>query len=463
MSTFVTHALRVRARIAYALILALAAPAHAVEPPAPSAEATRVAPSQVASAPAVLPGPLAALVAEALANNPEVRAALREREAAGLRVAPAGALEDPMLEAGLINVPTRTLNLSREDMTMKMLGISQRLPYPGKRALRRELAEMDAQSVARAWHETANRVARETRVAYYEIALVTESARLVERNRDLLAQLLKVVEGRYTVGQGSQVDVLRAQTQLSRMSEELIRLARERPMAEAELNRALGRPASAAAPLPQPLGLQETPLAFDRLYEQALASRPQLAALRNLVARNERAIELATRDRLPDFDLRLSYGQRENMPDGTRRTDMITFVVAMNLPVRRQTRINPRIAEAQVMHEQALALYDAQRNETAMKLRQQIAVAEQSARAAQLYRTEILPQSRLTMEAALAAYQVNRLEFAPLLDNQMAIYSFELARIAAVASYNKALAEIDLLTGRELPGTPRLTEERKAQ
>ena len=46
------------------------------------------------------PPQLAALVSEALANNPEIAAARSELDAARQRVAPAGALEDPMLEVG---------------------------------------------------------------------------------------------------------------------------------------------------------------------------------------------------------------------------------------------------------------------------------------------------------------------------------------------------------------------------
>src|SRR3972149_7440472 len=82
---------------------------------------------------------LGTLVAEALQNNPELRAAAKEIEAANQRVRPAGALEDPMLEAGFINLPIESLRFNREDMTMKMLGLSQKLPYPGKRALRERL------------------------------------------------------------------------------------------------------------------------------------------------------------------------------------------------------------------------------------------------------------------------------------------------------------------------------------
>ena len=85
------------------------------------------------------------LIGEALKNSPEIAAAAHEKDAAGHRVSPAGALDDPMLEAGFLNMQTDTLRFNREDMTMKMLGIAQKLPYPGKRGLRQDVAAKNAE------------------------------------------------------------------------------------------------------------------------------------------------------------------------------------------------------------------------------------------------------------------------------------------------------------------------------
>ena len=392
--------------------------------------------------------PLQAIIREAQQNNPEIRAARSEKEAAEQRIAPAGALDDPMLEAGFISVPVDSFRFDREDMTMKMIGMSQRFPYPGKRGLRQDVAAKDAQSAGYGFQETLNRVAREAKVAYFDLALVIESARLVEKNKLILGQFLKIADGRYSVGQGSQADVLKAQTQLSKMTDELIKLGRERPMFEAELVRALGRSSDAAAPVPETLQLREAPLSFDELRERGLRERPQLLALQSVIARAEKSLELMRKESYPDFDVRFSYGQRDRMPDGTRRPDMVNLTVAINLPVWRETKVGPRIAEAQAMRDQALNMYQAQRNEVGMKLRQQVASVQQNLRSARLYRNEILPQARLTVEAALAAYRVNRVDFFTLLDNQMTVYTSEIAYVNAVANYNKALAEIDLLTGQ---------------
>lgn len=410
------------------------------------------APAGAPAAPAEESDPqLQELVVEAARNNPEIRAASNERLAAQHRVSPAGALDDPMLEAGVINAPLPSLRLNREDMTMKMLGLSQKFPFPGKRDLRQDVAAKDAESVAFAYQETVNRVVRDVKTAYFELAFIAESARLVETNKQVLEQFLKISESRYSVGQGNQADVLKAQTQLSRMVDELIKLGRERRAIEAELTRALGRGPEAGAPVPAALRLREAPLQLEALRETALRERPQLLGLRSLVERGGKALDLARKDYYPDFDVKLSYGQRDKTLDGMRRDDMLSFTVAINLPVWRETKRDPRVAEAIAMRDQAADMYQAQQNEVSSKLRQQVANAEQSLKSARLYETGILPQARLAVESSLAAYRVNRVDFLTLLDNQMTVLNFEISYASALSNYYKALAEIELLTGK--PGS----------
>jgi cobalt-zinc-cadmium efflux system outer membrane protein len=394
-------------------------------------------------------GGLTALLAEAVENNPDIQAARRELAAARSRVSPAAALDDPMLEAGVVNLPAESLSFRREDMTMKMIGITQRLPYPGKRALRRELAEKQAEAVEHNVQELMNRVRREIKVAYFDLALTDESRRLTERNRQVLEQFLSIAEARYGVGQSGQADVLRAQTQVSKMSEELIKLGRERPMLEAELNRAAGRNVAAQSVIPAPLRAHEIRLSLDELREAARAHRPQVLAQQRMVDRSAKALDLARKDYYPDFDVRFSYGQRDNFQD-MRREDMISLTVAINLPVWRESKREPRVAEAQSMREQASAMYQAKLNEMDAMLRQQVAAAEQALKAVRLYESSLLPQARLTTDASLAAYRVGRVDFFTLLDSRMTVFGAETGYAASLAAYNKALAEIEFLTGRAL-------------
>ncbi|MEO9061434.1 MAG: TolC family protein [Nitrosospira sp.] len=397
------------------------------------------------------PALLTSLVGEALENNPEIQAARHERDAASQRIAPAAALDDPVLEAGVINAPLASSTFNREDMTMKMIGLSQRLPFPGKRGLREAVAAKDAEGVGYGYQETLNRVVRDVKITYFDLGFTLQRTRLVEKNKRILEDLLHIAEKHYGVGLGSQADALKAQTQVSRMLDELLKLAREQPTVEAELVRALGRNAIVAPPVPEAPQLREEALSLESLHATALAQRPQLLALQSIVSRNEKALELARKNYYPDFDIRLAYGQRDNMLDGSRRPDMVTLTVAVNLPVWRESKIAPRVAEALAKRDQAQSLYQAQRNEVAANLRQQVAQAEQNLQSARLYQTAILPQARLTVESAISAYQVNRVDFLTLLDSQMTVFNYEISLAAAMAAYNKALAEIDLLIGKPPP------------
>ncbi len=393
---------------------------------------------------------LGSLIAEALRNNPELRAAAKEAEAANQRVRPAGALEDPMLEAGFLNLPTQPLRFNREDMTMKMLGLSQKLPYPGKRALREQVAAKDAETLGYGLRETSNRVVREVKLAYYDLALTDETVRLLKSNRQILEQFLRIAESRYAVGQAAQADVLKAQTQLGRMSEELLRMERERPVTEAELVRLLGRRADAAPIAVELPGLREAALNLEALQQTALRERPQLLGVQSALDRSTKALELARTEKQPDFDVRFSYGQREKNLLGEPRQDVFSLTVAMNLPVWRADKIEPRIAEAQALRDQALDLRQAQQNEVLAKLRQQVATAAQSRKSVRLYETAILPQARLAVEAALAAYRVSRVDVLTLLDSQMTLFGYEISRARELVNFNKALAEIDLLAGKQV-------------
>ena len=392
---------------------------------------------------------LAMLLKEAAERNPEVAAARKEAEAAASRIEPAASLDDPMLEVGLLNVPAQSLSLQQEDMTMKMIGISQRLPYPGKRGLRREAALKDADASASGAREVVNRVQRDVKAAYLDLWLVDESLRLTEANLRVLEQLLSIAESRYSVGQSSQADVFKAQTQLSRMQEERLKLGRDRPTLEAELNRAAGRGGTAAAVNPRAPQAREADLNLETLRATARAKRPQLLAQQRIVDRTATQLELAKKDYYPDFDFRFSYGQRDNY-QGMRREDLISFTVAMNLPVWGEKKRDPRVAEAQSAVGQSGSMLQARLNEIDSMLRQQVAAAGQALRSVRLYEGSLIPQARLTADASLSAYRVGRVDFLSLLDSRMTVFNAEIGRAASLVAYNKALAEVEFLTGATL-------------
>ena len=397
------------------------------------------------------PPQLAALVSEALANNPEIAAARSELDAARQRVAPAGALEDPMLEVGIINAPLPSLSLRREEMTMKMLGLGQRLPFPGKRDLRRAVATADAESIDWAVQETVNRVGRDVRLTYEELAFNAEARRIILRTRAELEQLNAIASSRYEVGQAVQNDVLDSQAEIERLNVQLLRLARDDAVLQSEMRRLLGRTESAV-----PIGitarqLEAGPELDSGLVTLAIGSRPQLQALQALVDRNDKALDLAQREYYPDFDLKLQYGQRDPSPDGMPRDDMVSLTVGINLPIWRKSRLEPQVAEARAMRNRAQSMLAEQQLETRAALEVQLALIRQWRATAELYQRTLLPQVRASVTSALAAYRVGRVDFLTLRQAQLRELEVSTDLAEAIANHNKALAEIDLLVGQGVP------------
>ena len=150
-------------------------------------------------------------------------------------------------------------------------------------------------------------------------------------------------------------------------------------------------------------------------------AQPQLLGLQSRITRSQKTVDLAAKEYYPDFDFKFAYGQRDRAQDGSYRSDMILFTVAVNLPVWRSTKLAPMVAEAEAMRGQALDLYEAQRNEILMQLHHQTASPSRACASARLYESTILPQAKLAVESALAAYRVNRLDFLNVLDSQMTV------------------------------------------
>lgn len=410
-----------------------------------------LAPGSILAQPAGDRPPVADLVAEAVAHNPEIAAARSELDAARQRVAPAGALDDPMLEAGIINTPWPSLSLSREDMTMKMLGLGQRLPYPGKRDLRRTVAAADAESIDYAVQETVNRAVRDVRVAYEELVFNAEARRILAKTEAELAQLLAIARSRYDVGQAVQNDVLDAQTELERLRIERLRLEREELALQAELRRLLGRTTVGAPIVVSGPMLVAGPPDAASLLDEALTQRPQLRALAAQVQRGETSVELAKREYYPDFDVRLQYGQRDRAPDGMPRDDMVSLTVALNLPVWRKSRLEPMVAEARAMHSGARSMLAARQLEIRADIEKQLAEVEQWRGSAELYGGSVLPQVRASVVSALSAYRVGRADFLTLRQAQLRELEVSTQLAEAVANHNKAVAELDFVIGRGAP------------
>jgi outer membrane protein TolC len=389
---------------------------------------------------------LAALVAELSANNPELAGARREVDMRVARIAPAGAPPDPTLSIGYMSGFARPpfFPSSSTPDAFRRLGASQEIPFPGKLSLRSRVARADADASRWSAEDVRLSLISELKMTYFEYQFVTRSLEIVKRNRQVLDAFRQIAEARFSVGQAIQQDVLKAQLEISGLIERTTVLERQRDGLRARTNALLYR--AQDTPVDPDLSFTVLPLPSDAsaLRADALQRYPALKRDEQRISGSQQQVALARKEFLPDFGINVAAQQPVG---GMPWMYGVDFMVRVPLFWQRKQR--PMLAEAAAgleagrrMRENTLARAEAQVTELYVN-------ASSARRLMELYSGSILPQSRLTLESALASYQVGRAEFLTVLINFTTVLTYEIGLEEQRTQYYAALAGLEPLVAAE--------------
>jgi cobalt-zinc-cadmium efflux system outer membrane protein len=387
------------------------------------------------------------LIEAALEKNPDVLAAKSKWEVFKERPPQAGALDDPMLGLGIVNLPVDTFSFRDEDMTMKEISVTQRLPYPGKRGLRSEMAQKEAEAALSDYEEAKNKVSREMKMAYFDLFYANRAIEVTERNREILKLLNQIAETRYSVGEGIHTDVLKAQVELSKMIDELIMLNQSKRTLKARINTLLHQPPFAPLGDPAEVMLEKFSADPEELVKAAAQNRPLLQSMKKMVERNRAGLRLAEKDYYPDFDFKLAYGQRDDGPMG-RRADMVTAMVGINLPLWYKSKQERKVAESQKDIQSAKDQLAAITNDIRFVISDKLTEIERAEKQMELLKTGIIPLATLSLDSAMSSYRVNKVDFITVLDSLMTLFKNEIQYYRLLTDSRKSIAEIEAAVGR---------------
>lgn len=404
-----------------------------------------------ASLPAQAPGDslsLSAVYQTIDAGTPRIAAAQAAARAAEARIGPARRPPDPELQFGLMNRSLPGFGLD-EVLGMNQIQLMQMVPIAGKLGLaarleRARAASADARAADVRWEERSRAA-----MAFYELYETDQSIVVARETQELLRNLVKTTATMYAVGEGRQPDVLRAQVELARMTEDLVRMEAMRTAAASRLNAVLDRPAD--APVASP-ALPVFPPALpprDSLERLALANRPMLQAGAEDVHAAEAAERLAHREIWPDLQVGVQYGWRP-MEDGTDH--MASLMLGVRLPIWAGSRQLAMRQETRAMREMAAADLAGMEASTRGRVGELDADISRARSLLNLYRTTVLPQSEATVASALAAYRVGGVDFMTLLDARMGTNRYRQEVIRLEAELGRAIAELEMLVAVDLLG-----------
>ena len=411
---------------------------------------------------------LDSLITRALSTSAALRAEHARARAAQSLIAPAGARPDPMFMAGVRNMPLASPSLSRDEMTMSMVGVGQTIPYPGKLRLRSRVAQSEAQAASARGAEVRLSVARQVTESYYNLAGARLVLDAVARQQQLATAMAPAVEARYAGGTTAQADVLATRNEIATLAQEGAAIAEEARAALGELNALLGRdpdvPVDArfpgrvvraalgdttrAAPFTSAaLGarLSDSPLLpADSIVALAIRRSPRVQEHEAMITARGAAAELAAREHRPDVDVSLEYGYRAG------HADMVSAVVSVPLPFQR-ARKQTQLASAAKLE---LEAHEADHHAEITELRREVArltsVLERSRAQLALSRQSVLPQTRAVTESATGSYRSGRAEFVGLLTALRSAYAAETQYVRSLQEFAVTLAALQELAGGEV-------------
>jgi outer membrane protein TolC len=394
----------------------------------------------------IKPVPLSSLVAEVQEANPEIQGAIHGAVAAGYLTKQAGALPDTkiMLQHLSVGSPRPFAGYTNSDFAYIGLGASQELPWPGKRALRAQVAGAQADAMRMQSGAVSRMVVEQVKVAYFKLAYLQATLGILLRDDKLLSEMEQIAESRYRVGQGNQQEVLKAQLQHTRILQEINLHHREQGQLQVRLKQLLARAQDSPDIVTEPLHERSLPESASELLQQARQNNPEINTRERLLKRADLQTELARKEFRPDFGLEYIY---QNTDRKFRDYYMLTFTVT--LPNRGRRRAE--LAEATANRESAAAELNAEVQRRQAEVQDQYVMAKTSGEQLRIFREGLMPQAEATLRAATAAYQANRQDFETLLSSFRDALDFEEQYQKELSEHESALARLESLTGVTLP------------
>jgi cobalt-zinc-cadmium efflux system outer membrane protein len=391
------------------------------------------------------PVPLSQLLAEALQENPDLKAGEHTWRAATHTRDQVMALPDPQFTVQEFSVgsPRPFAGFNASNFAYIGIGASQELPYPGKRNLKGQAADAAA-SVEHAQIGVLQAALRERiTIAYLRLAYFQQTLALLESSRTTLSQVIESEMTRYSAGQGSQTDVLKVQLERTKLVREITMHREEMLQLEADLKQLLHRPQESNDIVAEDLAQTTLRHPAAELLDLLRKQNPEIRMEGTSVAKQDAELKSAERQGKPDFSVGYMY---ERTGTDFPAYYMLTF--GMVLP--RRSRVRAEVAEAAELLAAANEHLDAALQQQLAETQKHYAAASTTAELLTQYRDGLVPQADAVFHAGLAGYESNKQSLTSVLTAFNDVLELKRGYEQTLLDHELAVAHLETLTGAAL-------------
>jgi outer membrane protein, heavy metal efflux system len=392
-----------------------------------------------------IPTPLATLLAEAQSNNSQIDAADHAWKAATHVADQVKTLLDPQFTVQSFSVgsPKPFAGFSNSDFAYIGFGASQDLPFAGKLRLKGDVANRNADMQQAQTDLLRVSVTDQIKIIYLRLAYLDATLSILARNDAVLKPLIETGLSKYSLGQGPQADVLKAQIEHTKILREVTMHHEEMGQLQASLKALLHRPQSSPEIITEPLSVTPLRMTAEELQGLVLTHNPEVSLGKSDVQKQDAILKSAQREGKPDFNVSYMFQQTGG---GYRDYYMLTF----NMRLPRHKRVEAGVAEAAESLERSKKELDSQVQEKLAEVQKQYIVVTNSKELLKEYRDGLVPQSQAAYRAELTTYESGKGTFATVLSSLIDLLTFEHDYQQAILDHETALARLEALTGAQL-------------
>lgn len=380
-----------------------------------------------------------ALIDAVLAENRDLEAARQAWHAAAAEVPAATSLDDPMLSYELAPLSIGAANVPFG----QRVELTQKLPFPGKRALAGDAAVADAEAMRADYQAARLELAEKAAQLYDALYVDARALEINTENRALLDKAQQLAAARVASGRGSTRDALEAEVELAHVEHDRVMLESDRRQLVARLDGLLHRdPTAELPPPPAELAPPAMPGDVASLVRTAAAGRPQAAAAAARVRGSDARVALAHRAYAPDFELMATYDSMWAMPQ-----HRWMLGVGIDLPLARGRRA-AELAAAQDRAAQARATAEATDDAIRSEVVRARAALAEALHVVHLYDERLLPAAHAEVDAALADFATGTATFADVIAAARGLREIELGAVRSRADAWDQQAALERALGR---------------
>lgn len=376
----------------------------------------------------------------AVKNNPGVIEMQKKWEDKSYRGTIARSLPNPQIGMMLDNVPGAFPSL--DNASMFEYSFDQVVMNPAKTSAMGKMADNDALMARSNYRDRQNQVHADAKQTYYDLLYASKALAIGKESQQLMGQLAQIAQINFSTGMTPLQDTLKAQTEFSKMTTDLLNMAGMEAINRAKLNVLMGRAADASLEVAEEFSATPPPVDLAAIRKAALEQRPAVTGMQYQVTMAENGLKLAKAQQLPDFEFRIAYKKSQmEMVNDTWKYEFMLMVPLWG------DRVRAEIKSADAGLAAAQASLQNMKNMTELDVQMALTEAQVAWRQIDLYRTTLVPQAEQTYQAALVGYTNGKVDFMTVVESLNTLRNIKLGDYKARTEYEKAIANLEKATG----------------